>query len=114
MKHSKSFQLLNEYVHLSVAKITDRKKFLLIVVYGAKNMTVTIHQLLHMSSFVLRYGPLWTTWAFSFENFNGFITSFVHGTQCVERQLQDAYQMNQALLEIEAGFPDQGTYIYSI
>ena len=71
-------------------------------------MTVTIHQLLHLSTHVRRFGPLWTTWAFSFENFNGFVTSFVHGTQRIEKQLQDAYQMNQALLEIEAGFPVQG------
>lgn len=75
-------------------------------------MSVTVHQLLHITTFVLRYGPLWTTWAFTFENFNGFITSFVHGTQKIEKQLQDAYQMNQALLEIEMGFPKQGMIPY--
>ena len=76
-------------------------------------MTMTIHQLHHLAKCVLRYGPLWTTWLFSFESYNGFCTSFIHTQQMVEMQVMDAFKMNHALLAIEDQLPAIGTLLKS-
>lgn len=68
-------------------------------------MTCTVHHLLHLAKCTERYGPLWTTWAFMFESWNGFITSFVHSKQNIEVQLLDAFGFNQALLMVEDALP---------
>jgi len=47
--------------------------------YGDRQLTYNMHQLLHLTLIVTRWGPLWATSAFSFENFNGFLASNVHG-----------------------------------
>ena len=73
-------------------------------------MTMTMHQLYHITEFARRYGPLYTTWMFTFESYNGFITSFVHSRQNVEIQLLDAFQLNQALLVFEDSLPNQRKY----
>ena len=70
-------------------------------------MTMTIHQLFHVAQCVKRFGPLWTTWMFTFESYNGFICSFVHSRQNVEIQLLDAFKLNQALLVFEDSLPQQ-------
>lgn len=49
--------------------------------YGDREQSYNIHQLLHLSLCVQRWGPLWATSAFSFEHFNGYLAKCVHGTK---------------------------------
>jgi len=43
--------------------------------YNDRQLTCNVHQLLHLGISVKRWGPLWATSAFPFENYNsGFIT----------------------------------------
>lgn len=55
--------------------------------YGDKEMTYNLHQLLHLPLYVKRWGPLWATSAFSFESFNGKISTFIHGTKNVGKEI---------------------------
>ena len=66
---------------------------------------MTIHQLHHLVDHARLYGPLWCTWMFTFESFNGFITSFIHSKQRVEVQLIDGFMLNRALHNIEDNLP---------
>ncbi|XP_074098920.1 uncharacterized protein LOC141527394 [Cotesia typhae] len=49
--------------------------------YGDREYTYNVHQLLRLVLCVRLWGPLWATSAFSFENANGFIVSQIHGTK---------------------------------
>lgn len=49
--------------------------------YGDRQLTYNVHQLLHLPLVAERWGPLWATSFFSFENFNGFLPNCVHGTK---------------------------------
>ena len=51
------------------------------VLYGEIHMSHNLHLLLHLLEMVKRFGPLWVTSCFPFENMNGVIKSLVHGTR---------------------------------
>lgn len=70
-----SRRLLNEYV----------KQFE--VLYGKKHLTCNLHLLRHLADEVIKFGPLWTVTCFIFENLNGILKSFVHGTRYAELQI---------------------------
>jgi len=72
-----------------------------------------MHQLHHLSKFVERFGPLWTTWMFSFESWNGVVTSGVHSRQHVEVQLLSAFDHQRQLKFFENILPlNQCTTIF--
>lgn len=48
--------------------------------YGDSEYTYNVHNLLHLVLCVRRWGPLWATSAFPFENYNGFLANCVHGS----------------------------------
>jgi len=73
-------------------------------------MTCTVHQLFHIAKFVERFGPLWTTWMFMFESWNGFVKSFIHSKQNIEVQLLDAFKLHQSILVIEDNLPCECMY----
>jgi hypothetical protein len=58
--------------------------------YGIENMTCNVHQLLHLGDFVRNLGPLWTVSCAPFENMNGILKSFVHGTRYADLQVATA------------------------
>lgn len=68
-------------------------------------MTCSVHQLHHLSRVVENYGPLWTTWMFTFESWNGIVTSYVHSKQHIEIQLMDAFHLQRALKLFENILP---------
>ena len=47
--------------------------------YGLRQYTYNVHQLPHLPLFVKRYGPLWATSAFIFENKSGLLGNSVTG-----------------------------------
>ena len=55
--------------------------------YGVKRCTMNIHQLTHLSIYVLERGPLWAYSCFAFEGFNAVIKSLVHGTHHAAEQI---------------------------
>ena len=55
--------------------------------YGPKCCTLNAHLLTHLTSYVRRWGPLWTHSLFGFESMNGHLTSMIHSTRKVGEQL---------------------------
>lgn len=49
--------------------------------YTDRECSYNVHQLTHLGTMVKRWGPLWATSAFPFENVNGVIGKLVHGTK---------------------------------
>lgn len=62
-----------------VAIDLDLKKFVrqFESLYGLKNMTFNVHLLTHIVDNVRNFGPLWCQSMFTFEDFNGFLKSFI-------------------------------------
>lgn len=50
-------------------------------------MTMNAHSLCHLAAYARNLGPLYTFWAFPFENALGGIKIFSHGRRVVETQL---------------------------
>ena len=46
------------------------------------------HMLLHLKQCVIDHGPLWSSSLFVFEDWNGDIGRFFHGTQYIQDQVQ--------------------------
>lgn len=66
--------------------------------YGELNMTCNLHQLLHLVETVRKFGPLWVSSCFPFENLNGILKSLVKGSKKPELQICNAaYLMNRFL-----------------
>lgn len=55
--------------------------------YSDRELSYNVHQLLHLALSVRRWGPLWATSAFPFENFNGFLANCVHGNKHLGQEL---------------------------
>jgi hypothetical protein len=58
--------------------------------YGEANMTMNVHNLLHLAKSVRCLGPLWVFSCFSFENVNGKLLKFIHGPNNPITQLSTA------------------------
>ena len=52
-----------------------------------RSYTFNMHQLLHLGQNVRNLGPLWSNSCFPFEDYNGDLRDFFHGTQNVEAQV---------------------------
>ncbi|KAK3907759.1 ATP synthase subunit alpha, chloroplastic [Frankliniella fusca] len=74
--------------------------------YHNKFYTYNIHNLFHLPLLVSRWGPLWATSAFDFETFNGFITSHVHGTKHLDKELLNNIKIIQSLTVLERSLPE--------
>lgn len=55
--------------------------------YGLNFMSHNLHLLLHLVKTVLSLGPLWATSCFMFEDLNGRLSNFIHGTRHVGLQV---------------------------
>lgn len=55
--------------------------------YGSKNMSHNLHMLLHVERYVRFLGPLWAFSCFKFEDINGRLGNFIHGTRHVGLQI---------------------------
>lgn len=73
IKISTQVQESEELLQLFVKEISS--------IYSNRELSYNTHQLLHLGLVVRRWGPLWATSAFAFENQNGLIAKSVHGTR---------------------------------
>lgn len=65
--------------------------------YGEHELTYNVHQLIHLSLSVKRWGPLWATSAFMFENENGILARIVHGKSNMGQELVNNLQLIEAV-----------------
>ena len=92
-------QLLTEYVF--------RFEYL----YGRKYMTCNIHMLLHLPDDVKKFGPLWAISCFPFENLNGILKSYVHGSNNPQLQICSALTAFLYLNEAKDKLMDRDSHI---
>ena len=71
------------------------------LLYGKKYMTCNIHLLKHLSNDVKKFGPLWVLSCYPFEDFNGTLKSYVHGSRHPELQICSAVTSFLCLAEIK-------------
>lgn len=57
------------------------------LLYGSEHMTHNLHKLLHLERCVRLNGPLFLTSCFPFEDMNGRLSNFIHGTRYVGLQI---------------------------
>ena len=57
------------------------------VLYEKRNLTCNLHLLLHLPDNIKKFGPLWAVSCFPFENLNGILKSFVHGSRYAEMHI---------------------------
>ena len=55
--------------------------------YGKSKVKPNVHLHGHLKECVLDYGPIYNFWCFSFERFNGILSSFKTNNRCIEIQL---------------------------
>ncbi|KAE8743377.1 hypothetical protein FOCC_FOCC011029 [Frankliniella occidentalis] len=55
--------------------------------YGDENYVYNVHKLLYLVLYVRRWGPLWSTSAFTFEDVDGTLASMIHGSKNEGREL---------------------------
>ncbi|XP_057323628.1 uncharacterized protein LOC130666535 [Microplitis mediator] len=69
--------------------------------YGDRQLSYNVHQLLHLALCVKRWGPLQGTSAFAFENHNGYIAKCVHGSKHFGQEIVNNLQILQGTKLIE-------------
>lgn len=62
------------------------------LLYGNDYETANIHQLLHLPDCVVRWGLLWATSTFQFEDYNGKVKSYVKSAKGVPLQICDKFR----------------------
>ena len=67
---------------------------------GVKRCPMNVHQLTHLSFYVLKRGPLWAYSCFAFEGFNAVIKSLVHGTHHAAEQIGCALGLSLGLARL--------------
>jgi len=63
----------------------------ILALYGDKQQTYNVHQLLHFPFFAKLYGPLQKFSMFPFENYNMTVSKYVKGSQYVTTQIAKRY-----------------------
>lgn len=61
-------------------------------------MTASVHCLLHLPQAVVNLGPLWSHSCFPFEAANGDMLKLFHGSQAIEKQVQQRSIIKFSLL----------------
>lgn len=60
--------------------------------YGFQNCSLKLHNLGHFIDYVKKLGPLWAWSCFPFEDFNGSLLEYAHGTGDVCLQIQSKHR----------------------
>lgn len=68
--------------------------------YGSRYETFNVHCLLHLEDCVKNIGPLWACSCFWYEDYNGHLRKFFHGTQKVELQIAFSVCIQQKIPEL--------------
>lgn len=65
--------------------------------YGERQLSYNVHQMLHLNLSIRRWGPLSQNSAFQFENFIGNISKMVHGSKHISQELINNIKVSQGL-----------------
>lgn len=65
--------------------------------YSDREYSYNVHQLLHIVLCVKRWGPLWATSAFPYENYNSFLAKSVHGSKHLGQEIINNLTLAQGL-----------------
>lgn len=68
-------------------------------------MTLNVHSLLHLTASVRDLGPLWVHSCFAFEDANGRLTKYFHGTQYIDIQIASALNILQTMPQLAVLVP---------
>lgn len=77
--------------------------------YPASMCTANVHNLIHLSDCVKNWGPLWCYSCFGFENMNGHLRKYCHGTGYVLPQLIQNVRLHQVLPQLSSKIVAAGT-----
>lgn len=92
---SAMFILLQQSISLRDIQTAKTKLILFVIqmeqLYGLQHVSYNCHQLTHIASSVLNWGPLWATSCFIFESNNRVLKGLFHGTQAVSSQIMRGY-----------------------
>ncbi|XP_034944902.1 uncharacterized protein [Chelonus insularis] len=69
--------------------------------YRDRQYTYNVHQLLHLTLCIERWGPLWSTSAFPFENVNGMLAKCVHGTKNLGQEMANNLKIAQGVQSLK-------------
>ena len=69
-------------------------------IYGHKYCTPNMHLHLHLKDTILDYGPLHSTWCFSFERYNGILGSLPTNKRSIEVQFMRRFIKSQRILSL--------------
>lgn len=75
------------------------------ILRGSWYILMNQHMLLHLKESVLNHGPLWSSSLFVFEDWNGDIGHYFHGTQNIAGQIMTAVTSQQQLPELIKEMP---------
>ncbi|XP_074098854.1 uncharacterized protein LOC141527332 [Cotesia typhae] len=67
------------------------------ILFSDRELTYNMHQLKHLVLCVRRWGPLQSTSAFCFENYNGYIASSVHGNKNMSQEIVNNVTIAQGI-----------------
>ena len=74
--------------------------------YGRASCTPNMHLHLHLKQTILDFGPAHATWLYSFERFNGTISSIYTNKQSVELQFMHKFVRGQMIQSLSAKVKD--------
>lgn len=70
-----------------------------------REYSYNVHQLLHIVLCVKRWGSLWATSAFSFENYNNFLINCVHGSKHLGQEMINNLSLAEGLHALRYQYP---------
>lgn len=73
--------------------------------YGPQVITINFHQLVHLPTFIRRYGPTWNYSLFVFESDNGVLQRLLTGTVGQAKQAAERFMMHSTLPRIARTLP---------
>lgn len=77
-----TLQQLQRSSHLLITFVGETE-----ILYGADAMTYNVHQLLHLPSSVVNWGPLWAHFGYPFENGNGNLLKMIKAAKGIVYQI---------------------------
>lgn len=95
-----SSSILNEQIdeaHRVLEGYVSRFEYL----YGLRHMTCNLHLIRHLPDDVRKFGPIYFLSCYPFENLNGILKGYVHGSRHPELQITSAVSTFLNLAEIE-------------
>lgn len=89
--------------HITEAEIDEAEKLLKLftlefgILYGNRQLTSNVHQLIHLALCVRMFGPLHCFSAFSLEDLNGLIARTTHGSKEVDMEIVNNIKICQGI-----------------